>query len=367
MSKRTIILLVIATLAIAVAAALWWLTRPLPVLTVTTWPGPYARAQANAMFHPFGEEARVDVREAEYDGGLEHLRDEVRTRNYDWDVIDLELADAVRACSEGLLARIDARALPAAANGVAARADFLPFANGPCWVGSAVYGQVIAYASTRLAPHPLLAQDFFDLKKFPGGRGLRRGSPKLNLELALLADGVPPENIYPLLETSAGVDRALAKLASIRDSIVWWSRAPDALGLLEDRRATMTTAFNGDVFDAQVHGRHIGVIWNDQLDELDVFGIPKGDPRRDLSLAFIEYATGTKPLARAAEWLPYGPARRSALAFVGKNPETGMRMLPYLPTAPANAATAFAVDDVWWLRHGHDIAPAWEAFLNRTR
>lgn len=343
----------------------WWLMRPLPVLTVTTWPGPYGRAQANAMFHPFGEKQRVDVRIAEYDGGLDHLRNEMRTRDYDWDVVDFELADAVRACHEGLLAHVDPSRLPDGANGASARVDFMPGANGPCWVGSVVYAQVIAYAPHRFTAPPKRAADFFDTADFPGGRALHRGSAKLNLELALLADGVSPDNVYPTLSTPAGIKRALNKLSTIRSSIAWWSKPSEALDMLEDGRASMTTALNSDVFDAQIRGRSVGVIWDRQLDELDVFGVPAGDPRQNLAMSFVRFATGTVPLARVADWLPFGPARRSALPLVGDNPERGIRMTPYLPTAPRNSSTAFSVNDEWWREHGPAISDQWQAWLNQ--
>src|SRR5258708_28325533 len=97
------------------------MTKPLPSLTVTTWPGVYGRAQAVAMLHPYGEEKHVIVRIAQYDGGLKHLRQEVTTHNYDWDVIDFELDDAVAACRAGLLEPIDAESLPPGANRAPAR------------------------------------------------------------------------------------------------------------------------------------------------------------------------------------------------------------------------------------------------------
>src|SRR3546814_14961578 len=63
---------------------------------------------------------------------------------------------------------------------------------------------------------PSSLQDFFDLERFPGPRGLRR-TPMTSLEWALLADGVPGDKVYSLLRTEAGVARAFAKLATIRD------------------------------------------------------------------------------------------------------------------------------------------------------
>src|SRR5262249_34731171 len=156
---------------------------------------------------------------------------------------------------------------------------------------------------------PKTAADFFDLKRFPGPRALRRDRAKFNMELALLADGVKPSDVYDALLTPVGIARALAKLATLKGSLVWWTSSTDAVAMLSDGRAVMTTALNGDVFDAAQHHHIVNVIWDRQLYELDVFGVPKGNPRKDAALDFVHYATGSEPLARAASWVPYGPAR----------------------------------------------------------
>jgi putative spermidine/putrescine transport system substrate-binding protein len=205
--------------------------------------------------------------------------------------------------------------------------------------------------------------DFFDLAHYPGFRAMKSTSAKFNLELALLADGVAPTEIYKVLSTPAGVARAFAKLDTIRTSIVWAARSSEAIAMLEDGRAAFATALNGDIFDAAQHHRPLGVIWDRQLYELDVFAIPNGDPKRAMAMDFMRYATTAPQLARVAEWVPYGPARRSSLRLVGKNPELGIAMRPFLPTAPENFATAFAVDDAWWQAHGGDIAPRWRAWV----
>ena len=368
MNRRALIWIIPAAILASTAAVLWWLTRSLPVLTVTTWPGPYARAQAIAILHPYGEDKHVNVRIAEYDGGLDHLRREVTTRTYDWDVIDFELADAVAACRLGLLESIDRTSLPPAGDGTVATNDFVLGALGPCWVGSVVFSQVVAYAPEQFAANkPQTLADFFNTRTFPGPRALRRASPKLNLELALLADGVSSERIYPLLSTSAGVARALAKLSTLHGSIVWWTRSAEPIEMLRDGRATFATSLDGSVFDAQTHGHDVGVIWDRQLYELDVFGVPKGDPRRDRAVDFIHYATDTAVLARVAQWVPYGPARHSSLPLVGSNPESGVAMRSRLPTATENFSTAFAVDDEWWLLHEARLMPQWQRWLEDNR
>jgi putative spermidine/putrescine transport system substrate-binding protein len=125
----------------------------------------------------------------------------------------------------------------------------------------------------------------------------------------------------------------------------------------------MATALNGDVQTQKDFTP--GVIWDHQLYEMDVFAIPKGDPEKTRALDFIAYATASAPLAAAANWVAFGPARRSAIALVKDNPETGAPMRALLPTAPENFRNAFAVDDGWWLAHGAALESRWREFVSR--
>lgn len=361
----------IALIALGIVVVLgtllyWFFLRKPPTITAVTWSGPYGRAQASALFLPYQQRTGINVRIAQYDGGLDELRKEVAAKRFDWDIIDMELPDAITACREGLLDPVDATKLPAGAHGEASNADFIANAIGPCWVGSVVYSQLIAYAPARFGnARPVALTDFFDTARFPGPRALKGTSAKFNLELALLADGIAPKDIYSVLSTAPGVDRALRKLDTIRASIVWWSHSSEPAAMLQDGRAAFATILNGEVFDAATHHNNLGVIWDRQLYELDVFGIPRGDPRRAMAMDFVRFATSAQSLASVANWVPYGPARRSAVPLVGKNPDLAIAMRPFLPTEPQHFATAFAIDDAWWLAHGDAIAPRWREWRNR--
>ena len=350
---RRKILLILIVLPLAAAGIFYWVTRPLPVLTVTTWPGAYGRAQAAALMRPYAASRRVDVHLAEYDGGLADLSKAVTSHAYQGDVIDFELPDAIQACRQGLLEKIDPASLPPGDDGVPAAKDFVPGAIGPCWVGSIVYSQAIIFGNFA-GPQPQTLADFFDIAKFPGRRALRHGA-KYNLEMALLADGVAAKDVYPTLASEAGVARALKKLESL-GPIVWWDASSMAVALVKTGGAAMATALNQDIYDARLSH----VIWDKQLYELDVFGVPAGDPKKDTALDFVRFATGSSPLAGVASWVPHGPARRSALALVGDNPELHTPMKPWLPTAHFD--TAFAIDDAWWLAHGPALAARFDAW-----
>jgi putative spermidine/putrescine transport system substrate-binding protein len=344
----------VLVLVALLAAGAYFVLRKAPELGVVTWSGPYGRAQASALFIPYQQRSGVDVHIGQYDGGLDELRRRVRSKSPGWDVIDFELPDAVAACREGLLEPIDASSLNDPR-------DFVPNALGPCWVGSVVYSQAFAYAPGRFgAAHPATLADVFDTARFPGPRALRN-NPKFNLELALLADGVAPGGIYKVLATPEGIARAFAKLETL-GPIVWWTQSSEPAQMLKDGRATFAAILNGDIYDASMHKNPLGVIWDRQLYELDVFGVPKGDPKRGMAMDFIRFATAPESLARVADWVPYGPARRSAVALVTRNPELGTPMRPFLPTAPENFRSAVAVDDAWWQAHGAEIQMRWQAW-----
>jgi putative spermidine/putrescine transport system substrate-binding protein len=225
MKLRRYALLLLALFLIAVIGILYLKTRPAPVLTVMTWPGAYGRAQATAQMHPYAAKKNVDVRTALWDGDLAEIAAMVQKREYKADVIDLELPTAVTA-----------------------NRDFVPGAIGPCWVGGMVYSQVMVYSprlEQRLKRIPETLADFFNPKKFPGRRALSRASAKFNLEMALLADGVAPGDIYTTLETPEGLDRAFAKLAALKP--IWAHDSKDALAWVKNGRAAMATALNGDI------------------------------------------------------------------------------------------------------------------------
>jgi putative spermidine/putrescine transport system substrate-binding protein len=360
MKLRRRILVPLGLGLILLVGALFFFTRPPPILNVMTWPGPYGRAQANAQMHPFAARNNVDVRMAVWDGDLADVRAMVAKQQYKADVIDFELPKAAQACKEGLIEKIDPAILPDGANGMTARRDFVSGALGPCWVGSVVYSQVMI-ASPRLRHDPQTLADFFDTRKFPGRRALSRASAKYNLEMALLADGVAPKDVYATLATQEGLTRAFAKLQALNP--IWAHDSIGALRWVKDGQAVMATVLNGDIAAEKDFTPH--VIWDHQLYELDVFGIPAGDPARRRAQEYIAYATGSEALAGMARWVAYGPARRSAFALVKPNPETGADLRPLLPTNPDNFHQAFAINERWWLDHGADIAPRWQEFVSR--
>ena len=318
-------------------------------LTVVTWGGTYEASQHEAYFEPFEAATGIAVETVRYDGSLEALRAHLADGETTWDVIDLIRADAVRACEEGLLEKIDPAILEPAPDGTPAQDDFLDGAIRPCSITQLVFSTVIAY-DNRAFPgeKPRRVEDFFDTERFPGKRALRK-APVALFEWALMAYGVPRQQLYELLSTERGFDLALAKLESIREELVWWQGGQEPVDLLRQGKVAMASGYNGRFFHARaVEGTPISVIWDGQLLDFNAWAIPQGADDGDLARRFIAFATQTPRLAAQANRISYGPARESAQRRVGLHVTAGVPMRPYLPTAERHMETAIARDHTWY-------------------
>jgi putative spermidine/putrescine transport system substrate-binding protein len=275
----------------------------------------------------------------------------------------VEYADAIRLCDEGLLEPIDAASLPAGADGVAAADDFLPGAVTECAVSTIVFSTVFAYDTTKFPEGPTTIADFFDLEKFPGKRAMRKGA-KANLEMALMADGVPAADVYAMLETPEGQDRAFATLDKIKAETIWWEAGAQPPQLLADGEVAMSTAYNGRIFAAAVaEGKPFATVWDGQVYEYDLFVIPKGAPNKDEALEFIKFATSTQALADQAKYISYGPARLSSGPLVGLYNDGKTEMGPFMPTSAANLTNALASSYEFWVDRDAELNERFNAWL----
>src|SRR5579864_5021732 len=165
-------------------------------------------ALTKAYYRPFTAATGIDVKSLSYDGQTTELRQMAKAGNAPWDVIQVESRTLQLGCENGLFEKLDYSRI------AVPKSDFIPGALSECGVGIFAWSVALAYDADRLKVAPRSWEDFWNFGKFPGKRGLRR-SAKYTLEIALLADGVPVRNVYKVLETNAGVDRAFRKLDQI--------------------------------------------------------------------------------------------------------------------------------------------------------
>ena len=335
-------------------------------LTVASWGGSYARACVKGYHQPFIAETGIEVRLDDYNGGLAQVRAQVETGNVYWDVIDLEITDAVRGCDEGLLEPIDTADLPPAPDGTPAEQDLYPQTQTECGVGTLFYSTVYAYNPESLpGEKPATLADFFDLERFPGRRGMRR-VPYVNLEFALIADGVPLDQVYATLDTPEGVDRAFRKLDTVKSQIVWWEAGAQPPQMLADGEVVMSTAYNGRIFNAQIlENQPFVIVWDGQVLDIGQLGIIAGAPNLEAARSFVAFAARTESMLGVARHIAYGPARRSATPLVSTHLETGVDMRPHMPTTPEHLSRALQNDWEWWSDHADEMNERFSSWLAR--
>ena len=336
-------------------------------LRVPSWGGIYQQSQEEAVFGPWAARTghRIEI-EGGYSGGLAEVRAQVAAGEVTWQTLIVAAEDALRGCREEVLEPLDASRLPPAPDGRSAAEDFIDGALLECGIGSEAYSLVFAYDRERLPAGPARIQDFFDLEKYPGKRGMRRAVIE-NLELALVADGVPVERVYDVLRTAAGVNRAFAKLDTIREHVVWWRDSGEAPRLLGDGEVLMTTVYNGRIFDAIAdEGKPFEIVWDAQVYKLAYHVIPRGAPQKELAMDLIAFATSTEVAADQYSRIPYMPLRQSAMERIGAyhmNPD--INLWPYLPLVPENTQNAVRLDAAFWLERKAALSARFRAWLER--
>ncbi|WP_415184952.1 ABC transporter substrate-binding protein [Phaeovulum sp.] len=331
-------------------------------ITVMSFGGAYGASQMEAYYKPYMAETGVKIISVDADNPAIPVKAQVEAGNVTLDVVDLEPSDVVRLCDEGALEVLPIDDLPDGADGTPARDDFVDGTLYDCAVGTIVYSTLIAYRAD-LTNAVTSSADFFDLENFPGKRGMRK-SAKFALELALMADGVAPADVYDTLSTPEGVDRAFAMLDKIKGQVVWWEAGAQAPQLLADGEVVMTTGYNGRFFDAMVEeGQPFTLFWPHQILDFNLYAIPTGAPHKDEAWKFIKYATDTTRLASQATYISYGPARRSSAAMVGLYKDGKTEIAPFLPTYPDYVADSLTTSIDFWADHDIELSERFNTWL----
>ncbi|WVT77911.1 extracellular solute-binding protein (plasmid) [Sinorhizobium chiapasense] len=150
------------------------------------------------------------------------------------------------------------------------------------------YGIVFTYNTSKFAADnaPSSIVDLFDMKRFPGKRCLFK-YPQFGgvLEAALLADGATRDNLYPL-----NLDKAFAKLDTIKGDILWWSNGDDAIRLLSSGECSIGIAWSGRVYGAVKNDNApLAAKWENSLYSQAVYAVPTGAPNAAAGQAMIAH------------------------------------------------------------------------------
>lgn len=314
-------------------------------LVIVDWGGAITEAHEKAVFEPFEKANNVEIIiESPTDYGK--FKAMVESGNVEWDVVNVDSDFVIRGANEGLLEPLDYDVIDD--TGVM---EELVHEYG---IGAELFSVAISYNTDAFpdGSQPKNWQEFWDTETFPGARSLWK-YPTGTFEAALLADGVNPEELYPL-----DVERALASLDKIKDDItVWWTTGAQPPQLLASGEVGLAGAWNGRVLAAKEEGAPINVEYNSAILMADSWVVPKGTSKKELAMEFINFAVAQEQQAEFSKLIPYSPANLNALELlddetVGKLGQTGK-----------NRESQVIVDLEWWVENFDDVNTRFQEWL----
>lgn len=323
-------------------------------IVLSTSGGVVADATTELFVPVFEKETGIKVKQVSSETTrMAEIEAMVRAGSPIWDVSEISNSNYPIGVKKGLLEEIDydlvdpERKLPEVA-----RAKY--------GVVTASYSTVLLINTSKLPDGKAMKSwaDFWDTEAFPGPRSLRNG-PEYNLEFALLADGVDKVDLYQVLSSEEGIDKAFAKLDEIKDDIpVWWTSGAQSVQLMSDGEVHYATNYNGRVVAMQDAGIPVEVSWNGGALHTTFLGIIKGSKNLEAAHAYLRLrATDPKLQLAYLDVLPY-PGMAPGLSDM--LPEEQAKDMP---NYPANIEAQFLADEEFWADNVDQLRQRWEEWL----
>ena len=312
-------------------------------LTFTSFGGVYQEAQRKGWLEPYAALTGVTFQESE-DSSNATIKAQVEAGQVTWDIVDVGNDFGLEANAD-LLEPLDYSLIK--------QDEILDGFSGTYRVADITYGVVLAYNTEKTAGAvPEGWADFFDTAKIPGKRGLWKYSEGGVFEFALMADGVAPADLYPL-----DIPRAIAKLDTIKDDIVWWESGAQSQELIGSGEVAMSMIWNGRGWSAKnLDNKPVELQWNQQILTADYFVVPKGTPNKQAAMEFIAWATCANNNAAPSEFIPYGPTN--------KNSTPNEAMVADLAVTNADENTAY-FDDEYLVDNFEEIDAAFQNWVTQ--
>jgi len=287
--------------------------------------GSYQAAEDKAWLQPYAKLTGIQFQESEVNA-YPQIKAQVDAGQVNWDVVDV---------GNDFGTDIDAKYLEPIDYTKVHKDELLAGFANTYRVAAITYGTVLAYNTTKTNGQvPQSWADFFDTTKFPGKRGVWDYSTGGLFEIALMADGVAPKNLYPL-----DLARATKKLDTIKKDLVFWQSGAQSVDLLESGEVTMSMMWNNRAYAAKnADHKPVEIQWNGQILTSDYMVVPKGSPNKDLAMNFIAWLTCKENNGNLSNIIPNGPVNKFAKPDASR--------IPDLPTSHVDASTAY-FDDVW--------------------
>jgi putative spermidine/putrescine transport system substrate-binding protein len=299
-------------------------------IIIANWGGDTGKAIIKAFLEPFSAETGINAINDGSGTPEGKIRAMVESKRVTWDVIDTGVGTIITLAKDGYLEEID--------YSIVDKAKVPPGFAYKYGIANYLFSYVLAYDKTKFGGKaPNSWADFWNLKDFPGRRAIRKDIQG-TLEIALMADGVPLDKIYPIDE-----ERAFAKLREIKKDTIFWSSGSESQQLLREGEVTMAELWSTRVTAlARDTNDRISWTWNQGILCPGVWAVPKGNPGGKDAFRFIAFAQDPQRQLELFKMIRGGPA----------NPATAKLMPADLarfdPGYPDNAKTQLKVNAEWY-------------------
>lgn len=315
-------------------------------ITVVSFGGSYQEAQRTALFRPAAAATGIAFKEDTMNT-IADIRVQVQAGRVTWDIVAPGGNECVIGAAEGLFEPLDYSVIDKSA--------FPPGLAQPTWIGNDTYSAVIAWQKSKFGDNgPQNWAEFFDTKKFPGRRALI-DNPVRALEAALLADGVRPDQLYPL-----DVERGLKKIGSLgKDLAVLWRAGGQSIQLAKDGEVDLLMMFDGRAASAIQDGVKLGYHYNQAILDYSCWAIPKGSRNVAAATKFIAAMVSPDIAANLPKHFTYGPVQ--PLAYEGGRISAERQL--QLGSSPANMKISVLQNNDFWLANLPRIKARWDQFM----
>lgn len=301
-------------------------------LTIAGFGGNLQADLRKTIWQPAADAAGVDLREETHDG-LAAVRVQVQSGSPTWDVVHLGADECAVGGKEGLFEALNYK--------VISTDGFDKLAYGDNWIATNTYSVVLAWRTDVYKDKkPQSWKDLWDVKNFPGRRSLST-YPQEMMEIALLADGVDKDKLYPL-----DTKRALASLEKIKkDVAVWWSSGAQSAQLIKDKEVDIMAIWGSRVANVIKDGAPVDFTYQDAVLGYGCLAILKGSKNADAAQKFIAGVVSPEVQARIPEMMPYyGPTNSKAFEVKKFAPE----VLAKSNMSPDNIKKQTFLNANWW-------------------
>jgi putative spermidine/putrescine transport system substrate-binding protein len=274
--------------------------------TFCSWGGALSDAEKNAFTAPFASAKSIEIVNT---SPMEpaKIKAMVEAKNVEWDLCTVGGRTVWQGAAERFLEPLDYAAIPNAAK-------LEQGWRAPYGIATSTGATIIAW-STKAFPSdagPQSWADFWDVKRFPGARGLYKFF-LYNYEAATLAAGLRRDEIFPA--TSEKIDAAFGKLTELKKSVtVWWGAGAQPPQLLSTGELALSSAWSGRIFAAQAEQAPVAYTYKDGIAWANWWVIPKGSPFVSVAHELMDFAVSEKPQEALLPLQAYGPVLGSAAA-----------------------------------------------------